>query len=97
MKKGSTFIEWLVVIGIIGILFGVVYGGLNSLCVYNPDYTCNITVDKSEKIEQAISNCFEDIKSRNFIVIGLEVRRNSNGKKEIICKGITKANLIKDD
>ena len=64
---------------------------------YNPDYTCTITVDKSEKIEQAVSNSIEEVKSRNFKIIGLEVRCVSDGTKKIICQGITEANLIKED
>lgn len=64
---------------------------------YNPDYACIVTVDKSEKIEQAVSNSIEDVKSRNFKLIGLEVRCISDGTKKIICEGITEANLIKED
>ena len=101
MKKGFGFIELLIVIGIIGSLLGIIYGGLSKsgslYCLYNPDYTCTITVDKSEKIEQAVSNSIEEVKSRNFKIIGLEVRCMSDGTKKIICRGITEANLIKDD
>ncbi len=82
--------------GMSGIIF-MIYksGAMHSY--YNPDYTCTITVDKSEKIEQAISNSIEDVKSRNFKLIGLEVRCVSDGTKKIICNGITEANLIKED
>ncbi len=40
-------------------------------CKY--DYTNTVTVDKAEKIEQAISNSVNDVKSKNFKVIRLEV------------------------
>lgn len=91
----------VVIIAIIGILAGILlYYIIHKTEVanyYNSDYTCIVTVDKSERIDQAISNSIEDVKSRNFKLIGLEVKRISDGTKKIICKGITEANLIKED
>ena len=95
------FLKPLLVVVIIGILVSglmFIVGKSGAVhCYYNPDYTCTITVDKSEKIEQAVLNSIEDVKSRNFKIIGLEVRCVSNGTKKIICEGITEANLIKED
>lgn len=64
---------------------------------YKFDYTSSIKVDKSEKIEQAISNCVNDVKSRNFIVVSLEVLNYGPNNIEIICSGVTKYNLIKEN
>lgn len=95
------FLNMLLVVVIIGICIGSIMFMMHKSGVmyfyYNPDYTCTITVDKSEKIEQAVLNSIEDVKSRNFKLIGLEVRCVSDGTKEIICNGITEANLIKED
>ena len=96
-----NFLKILLTVVIIGTLVGsmlYIVHKTEGIHYYNPDYTCVITVDNPKKIEQAISNSIEDVKSRNFKIIGLEVKCSSDGtKKFIICKGITEANLIKED
>lgn len=38
------------------------------------EYTFEVDVDKSEKVEQVLANGVEDVKSRDFIIIGTSVR-----------------------
>lgn len=38
------------------------------------DYVKTIEVDKSEKIIQTLENAINDVKSRNFIVVGIHVK-----------------------
>jgi hypothetical protein len=57
------------------------------------DYTKRIVVDSSEKVEQAISNAVQDVKKRDFIVIGLDIK--TCDKNFIIkCYGKEKGNLL---
>ena len=62
------------------------------------DYDTQITVDKAEKIQQAVSNAVNDVTSRGFIVIDLDVDRFPvTGNYGITVRGITQANLLKKD
>ena len=78
------------------------------LIAYSPNmvgsnYECVINVDDSSKIEQAISNAVNDVKSRNFIVNNIVVYERyiflggSTKTFKIRCSGITKANLLDRD
>ena len=59
------------------------------------DYARTIQVDDSSKIEQAISNAVDDVKSRNFIVIKLDVETWHNKEFKITCGGVDRGNLLK--
>lgn len=60
------------------------------------DYSRTITVDDANKIEQAIVNAKDDVKSRNFIIIDIDVIKISFIKKfKIIVKGVDKSSLLK--
>ena len=61
----------------------------------NYDYARTIQVDDSSKIEQAISNAVNDVKSRNFIVIKLDVETRHDREFKITCGGIDRGNLLK--
>ena len=59
------------------------------------DYTKTIVVDKSAKIEQALSNAVNDVHSRNFIVIHVNVKRRLiGGNFTVTCGGIEQGNLL---
>ena len=59
------------------------------------DYARTIQVDDSSKIEQAISNAVNDVKSRNFIVIKLDVETWHDREFKITCGGVDRGNLLK--
>ena len=59
------------------------------------DYARTIQVDDSSKIEQAISNAVNDVKSRNFIVIKLGVETWHDRSFKITCGGVDRGNLLK--
>ena len=59
------------------------------------DYARTIQVDDSSKIEQAISNAVNDVKSRNFIVFKLDVESWHGRSFKITCGGVDRGNLLK--
>lgn len=59
------------------------------------DYTREIVVDDSSKVEQAISNAVDDVVSRDFIVKTVDVKFDWLDEKYVIsCGGIDRGNLI---
>ena len=59
------------------------------------DYTREIVVDDSSKVEQAISNAVNDVSSRNFVVKMVDVKFDwLNEKYVIFCGGIDRGNLL---
>ena len=59
------------------------------------DYTREIVVDDSSKVEQAISNAVNDVVSRDFVVKTVDVKFDwLNEKYVIFCGGIDRGNLI---
>ena len=59
------------------------------------DYTKSIAVDDSSKIETALSNAVECVKSRNFVITKISVKqRKADGKFVISCGGIERGNLL---
>ena len=61
------------------------------------DYTHAIMVDKSEKIETAVSNVLDCLAKRDFVPIGLHVNRGRNGTYTVRGSGIDRGNLIRRD
>lgn len=57
-------------------------------------YKYKISVDSPEKIEYAISNAVNIVKSKDFVVIGLDVHIISKNRFSVVCKGIEKENLL---
>ena len=58
------------------------------------DYVSNITVDSSNNISQAITNAINDVKSHNFNIMSLSVKRGRTGKYFIKCGGMTLEHII---
>ena len=64
--------------------------------VSNSDYTVNITVDKCEKIPQALSNATRRVVEKGFIVNKTRVDYNVFGETySITCGGVEEATLLK--
>ena len=57
------------------------------------DYTKQIIVDSSEKVEQAISNAVYDVEKRDFVVIRLNLEK-CDSNFIIKCYGKEKGNLL---
>ena len=58
-------------------------------------YTRSICVDKSEKIEQALSNAVEDVTSRKFIVVSTSVKKRRIDDSFVVeVKGIDRGSLL---
>ena len=82
---------------IVGLLLSVFLIGF-AIC-YSPvgvtsDYSTRISVDKSDKIESAISNVVSDLGKRDFVPVHLEVNWHPLGKTYVIyAKGIDRNKL----
>ena len=62
-----------------------------------PDYTVTICVDKSEKVEQAVSNAMHEVVRRDFLLTELVVHRTLGGGFVVRCRGIERGNLLSLD
>lgn len=60
----------------------------------SPDYTVTVCVDKSEKVEQAVSNAMHEVVRRDFVLTELDVQRTLNGGFVVRCRGIERGNLL---
>ena len=63
----------------------------------SPDYTVTVDVDKSEKVEQAVSNVMHEVVRRDFVPAYLDIRRTFNGGFTVRCRGIERGNLLRLD
>jgi hypothetical protein len=61
------------------------------------DYTHAITVDKSEKIETAVSNVLDCLARRDFVLVSLRITRSFNGTYTVRGSGADRGNLIRRD
>jgi len=59
------------------------------------DYKTIVKVDDSSKVEWAISNAVNDVKSRNFIMTKLTVETWHDKEFKITCGGVDRGNLLK--
>ena len=61
-----------------------------------PEYSTRISVDKSDKIENAISNVVSDLKRRDFVPVNLVVKWHPASKTYVIsAAGIDRTKLCK--
>lgn len=80
----------------------LVVSGAVALLVYVPDRVCGdykhaITVDKSEKIETAVSNALDCLAQRDFVPVSLSVYRSHDGTYTVRADGADRGNLIMRD
>ena len=85
-----------IAIGVFAGLFGIwliwfVFSYSSLKC----DYKTIIEVDDSSKVELAISNAVNDVKSRNFVVIKLDVETWHDKQFRVTCGGIDRGNLLR--
>lgn len=84
-------------IPLVGILLIVL--GIGFVICYSPvqvtsEYSTRISVDKPDKIENAISNVVSDLEKRDFVPVHLEVNWHPFGKTYVIyAKGIDRTKI----
>lgn len=86
-----------VIIQIVGILL-IISGVVFALCYFPVqlpyDYSTKISVDKPDKIENAISNVVSDLRKRDFVPVHLGVNWHPLGKTYVIyARGIDRTRL----
>jgi len=76
--------------------FAVISGFMLCYCPIElrSEYSTKISVDKSDKIENAISNVVSNLEKRDFVPVHLEVKWHPLGKTYVIyAKGIDRTKL----
>ena len=82
------------IVVILFIVSMVVFGLCYSPVHLQSDYTTKVSVDKPDKIENAISNVVSDLEKRDFVPVHLEVNWHPLGKTYMIyAKGIDRTKL----
>lgn len=85
----------------IAVILLIVFMVVFALCYFCPaalrtEYTTNISVDKPDKIENAISNVVSDLRKRDFVTVSLWVNWHPISKTYVIyAKGIDRTKLNK--
>ena len=82
------------IMGILLIVSMVVFALCESPCLLQSEYSTNISVDKPDKIENAISNVVSDLEKKDFVPIYMEVKWYPMSKTyEIYARGIDSTKL----
>ena len=82
------------IVVILFIVSMVVFGLCYSPVHLQSDYTTKVSVDKPDKIENAISNVVSDLEKRDFVPVYLEVNWHPLGKTYVVyAKGIDRTKL----
>lgn len=85
----------------IGVILSIIIiAKIDSMVTIKHDYQAVMVVDKSEKVEQAISNAVQSVTSRDFVLTGIEVTHPSMLCVErfvIKAKGCERATILRMD
>ena len=82
------------IVGILLIVSGIVFALCYSPVQLPSDYTTKVSVDKPDKIENAISNVVSDLEKRDFVPVNMVVRWHSASKIYVIyARGIDRTKL----
>ena len=77
---------------VVGMCFAIYYSPVQ----VHFDYSTRISVDKPDKIENAISNAVSDLEKRNFVPVSLEVNWHPRSKTYVVyARGIDRTHLSK--
>lgn len=81
----------------ISILIGVIgYAICSAPTMLRSEYTTKISVDKPDKIENAISNAVADLEKRDFVPVDLDVMWHPASKTYVVyARGIDRTKLSK--
>ena len=87
-------LKFMPIVGILLIVVGIGFAICFSPIQVTFDYSTQISVDKPDKIENAISNVVSDLGKRDFVPVHLEVNWHPLGKTYMIyAKGIDRTKL----
>ena len=88
--------KFVPIVGILLIMVGVGFVFCYSPVQVQSEYSTQISVDKPDKIENAISNVISDLEKRDFVPVHLEVNWHPLSKTYVVyAKGIDRTNLNK--
>ena len=86
--------KFVPIVGILLIMIGIGFVLYYSPVRVTSDYFTKISVDKPDRIENAISNVVSDLRKRDFVPVHLEVNWHPLGKTYVIyAKGIDRTKL----
>lgn len=86
--------KFLPIVGILLIMVGIGFVFCYSPVQVQSEYFTKISVDKPDKIENAISNVVSDLEKRDFVPVHLEVNWHPLGKTYVVyAKGIDRTKL----
>ena len=86
--------KFLTIVGILLIVFGIGFVICYSPVGVASEYSTQISVDKPDRIENAISNVVSDLRKRDFVPVHLEVNWHPLSKTYVIyAKGIDRTKL----
>ena len=86
--------KFVPIVGILLIVFGMGFAICYSPVRVTSEYSTKVSVDKPDKIENAISNVVSDLEKRNFVPVHLEVNWHPAGKTYVIyASGIDRTKL----
>lgn len=81
-------------VGVMLIVAGIVFAICYSPVQVPSEYSTKISVDKPDKIENAISNVVSDLEKRDFVPVHLEVNWHPSSKTYVIyAEGIDRTKL----
>lgn len=95
-----TILEKIMCGVVMFIVFGVMAAVIIGLIIseevpVKTDYVSQIVVDKSEKVEWALSNAVENVRSRNFVVTSVKTTYvRTTGNFVIECGGTELAHVL---
>ena len=88
--------KFLPIVGILLIVFGIGFVICYSPVGVTSNYSTYVSVDKPDKIENAISNVVADLEKRDFVPVNLEVRWHPVSKTFVVyAEGIDRTKLGK--
>ena len=89
-------LKFMPIVGILLIMIGIGFALYYSPVQVASEYSTSISVDKPDKIENAISNVVSDLEKRDFVPIHLGVNWHPLGKTYVIyARGIDRTKLGK--
>ena len=79
--------KFVPIVGILLVVFGIGFVICYSPVGVTYDYSTSISVDKPDKIENAISNVVSDLGKRDFVPVSMTVRWHPASKTYVIRMG----------
>ena len=84
------------IVGILLLVSMVVFGLCYTPSLLQSDYTTKVSVDRPDKIENAISNVVSDLEKRDFVPVNMSVKWHPTSKTYVIyARGIDRTKLGK--